>query len=314
MKGEDGLRLKRKDILGLEEMEPEEMTLILDTAESMKEIISRTIKKVPTLRGRTVFTLFYEASTRTRTSFELAAKYMSADVSSISVATSSVQKGETLRDTAKTLEVMGMDVVVMRHSVSGSCHFLARRLKASVINAGDGMHEHPTQGLLDMFTIREKKGSLKGLRVAIIGDIYHSRVARSNIWGLTKMGAEVAVAGPATLLPPGIEEMGVRAYTRVEEAIEGADVVNVLRLQLERQQKGLFPSQREYNLLFGVDEKRLGLAKKDVLLMHPGPMNRGVEIASEVADGAHSVITEQVTNGVAVRMAILYLLLGGEEA
>ncbi len=305
------MRLASKDVLGLQDMSTTDMQLILDTAESLKEIISRPIKKVPTLRGKTVLTLFYEPSTRTRTSFELAGKYMSADTVNIATTTSSVVKGETLRDTAKTVEVMGMDMVIMRHPISGSCHYLAKILDASVINAGDGMHEHPTQGLLDMFTIRQRKGRLKGLRVAIVGDIYHSRVARSNIWGLTKMGAEVVVAGPSTLIPPYIEELGVKAYTRVEEAIEGADVVNVLRLQLERQQKGLFPSTREYARIFGVNQERLALAKVDYLLMHPGPMNRGVEIASDVADGEHSTITEQVTNGVAIRMAILYLLLGG---
>lgn len=308
------MRLKRKDVLGLEEMTPAEITLILDTAESMQQIISRTIKKVPALRGRTMMTLFYEPSTRTRSSFEMAAKYLSADTLSISTATSSVTKGETLKDTARNLEIMGNEVVVMRHPVGGAPNFLAKRVRAHVINAGDGMHEHPTQGLLDLFTVRQRKKEFKGLRVAIIGDITHSRVARSDIWGLTKMGAEVAVAGPSTMLPPAIGEMGVKVYTRVEEAIEGADVVNVLRLQLERQQKGLFPSVREYARVFGVNQKRLALAKPDALLMHPGPMNRGVEIASEAADGGQSVILEQVRNGVAVRMALLYLLLGGEEA
>ena len=294
-------------------MPREDMELILDTAQSMKEIIYRPIKKVPTLRGKTVVTLFYEPSTRTRTSFELAAKYMSADTVSIATATSSVQKGETLRDTARTLQVMGSDCVIMRHPVSGSCHFLARVLDVPVINGGDGMHEHPTQGLLDMFTMREKKGRLEGLRVAIIGDIYHSRVARSNIWGLKKMGASVVVSGPPTLLPPEIERMGVEATTRVEEAVKDADVVMVLRLQLERQQRGLFPSAREYSRLWGITRERLDLAKPDALLMHPGPMNRGIEISSEVADSPQSTIEEQVTNGVAVRMAILYLLLGGGE-
>lgn len=307
------MKLKSRDILALEEMPREDMELILDTAGSMKEIIYRPIKKVPTLRGKTVVTLFYEASTRTRTSFELAAKYMSADTVSIATATSSVQKGETLKDTARTLRVMGSDCVIMRHPVSGSCHFLARVLDIPVINGGDGMHEHPTQGLLDMFTMREKKGRLEGLRVAIIGDIYHSRVARSNIWGLKKMGASVVVCGPATLLPPEIEKMGVEATTRVEEAVKDADVVMVLRLQLERQQRGLFPSAREYSRLWGITRERLNLAKPDALLMHPGPMNRGIEIASEVADSPQSTIEDQVTNGVAVRMAILYLLLGGGE-
>ena len=306
--------LKRKDVLGLEELAAGEITLILDTAESMKDIITRTIKKVPALRGRTMLTLFYEPSTRTRTSFELAGKYLSADVTSIATATSSVTKGETLKDTVRNIEVMGTELVVMRHPAGGAPHFLAQRVKAAVVNAGDGMHEHPTQGLLDMLTIRQRKGGFKGLRVAIIGDIYHSRVARSDIWGLRKMGAEVVVAGPSTLLPPFAEELGVKASTRVEEALEGADVVNVLRLQLERQQKGLLPTLREYTRLWGVDRERLALAKRDALLMHPGPMNRAVEITTEVADGPHSVILDQVTNGVAVRMAILFLLLGGEAA
>lgn len=308
------MALKRKDILGLQEMSAEEIDLILNTADSMKDIIGRTIKKVPTLRGRTMMNLFYEPSTRTRTSFEMAGKYLSADVSSIAAQTSSVTKGETLKDTARNIEVMGVEVIVMRHPVAGAPHFLAKRVRASVVNAGDGMHEHPTQGLLDMLTIRQRKGGFKGLRVAIIGDIYHSRVARSNIWGLTKMGAEVSVAGPSTLIPPDIEALGVKAYTRVEEAVEGADVVNVLRLQLERQQRSLFPTIREYSRLFGINSQRLAFAKPDVLLMHPGPMNRGVEITTEVADGDQSVILEQVTNGVAVRMAVLFLLLGGGEA
>jgi aspartate carbamoyltransferase catalytic subunit len=308
------LRLAHKDILGLEEMTAGEILLILDTADSMKEILTRTIKKVPTLRGRSLCTLFYEASTRTRTSFELAAKYMSADTVSVATTTSSVQKGETLKDTAMNIEAMGVDVVVMRHPVSGSCHFLSRLLKASVINAGDGMHEHPTQGLLDLFTMREKKGQIQDLEVAIVGDIYHSRVARSNIWGLTKLGAKVRVCGPQTLMPPDIEKLGVKAYTDLDRALDGADVVNVLRLQIERQEKGLFPSTREYAMLFGVTPARLRAAKKDVLLMHPGPMNRGVEISSDAADAGNSAILEQVTNGVAVRMAILYLLLGGADA
>ncbi len=307
------MRLQRKDILGLEEMTAGEMLLILDTADSMKEILTRTIKKVPTLRGRSVCTLFYEPSTRTRTSFEMAAKYMSADTVSVATATSAVQKGETLKDTALTIQAMGIDVVIMRHPVSGSCHFLSRILDASVINAGDGMHEHPTQGLLDMFTIREKKGQIEGLEVTILGDVYHSRVARSNIWGLTKLGAKVRVCGPSTLLPPEIEKMGVKAYTDVSKAVDGADVINVLRLQLERQHKGLFPSVREYSAMFGLNAERVKAAKPDVLVMHPGPMNRGVEISSDVADAPYAVIGEQVTNGVAVRMAILYLILGGVE-
>jgi len=308
------LRLAHKDILGLEEMTAGEILLILDTADSMKEILTRTIKKVPTLRGRSLCTLFYEASTRTRTSFELAAKYMSADTVSVATSTSSVQKGETLKDTAMNIEAMGVDVVVMRHPVSGSCHFLSRLLKASVINAGDGMHEHPTQGLLDLFTVREKKGQIQDLEVAIVGDIYHSRVARSNIWGLTKLGAKVRVCGPQTLMPPDIEKLGVKAYTDLDRALDGVDVVNVLRLQRERQERGLFPSVREYAMLFGVTPQRLRVARKDVLLMHPGPMNRGVEISSDAADAGNSAILEQVTNGVAVRMAILYLLLGGADA
>lgn len=306
--------LKRKDILGLREMSTEEIDLILDTADTLKDIATRPIKKVPTLRGKSYVTLFYENSTRTAKSFELAGKYLSADSINIAVASSSVSKGETLKDTARNLEVMGVDAVVMRHPAGGAPHFLAKHLKASVINAGDGMHEHPTQGLLDMMTIRQHKGGFKGLKVAIIGDIFHSRVARSNVFGLTKYGAEVWVAGPSTLLPAGFAELGVKVTNRVEEAIEGADVVNVLRLQLERQEKGLFPTVAEYAKYWGVNPQRLKLAKPDHLLMHPGPMNRGVEISTFAADGDHSVILEQVTNGVAVRMAILYLLLGGGDA
>lgn len=315
--------LRRKDILALEDMDVDEMRLILDTAESMKEILTRDIKKVPTLRGRSVLTLFYEASTRTRTSFEMAGKYLSADTVNIATQTSAVVKGETLKDTAWNLEAMGIDCIVIRHPVGGAPAFLARLCQACVINAGDGMHEHPTQGLLDLYTIRQYKGEPKGLKVAIIGDILHSRVARSNIWGLGKMGAEVWLAGPATLLPPEIERVDerlagfggrLRTTYRVEEAVEGADVVMVLRLQLERQKKGLFPSIREYSRLFGVDRRRLALAADDFILMHPGPMNRGVEIASDVADSDYSVILDQVTGGVAVRMAVLYLLLGGAGA
>ncbi|SHE34960.1 aspartate carbamoyltransferase catalytic subunit [Desulforamulus putei] len=303
---------QRKDLLGLRQLTPEEINLVLDTAVPMKEIIGRKIKKTPTLRGRSVVTLFYENSTRTRSSFELAAKFLSADTVGLSASGSSVAKGESLRDTGLTLTAMGVDVVVMRHPASGAAEYLARCIPAAVINAGDGTHEHPTQALLDMFTIREKKGSLAGLKVAIVGDILHSRVARSNIWGLTKMGAEVRVVGPATLLPPDIEQMGARVYTEVEAALEGVDVVNVLRIQLERQQQGLFPSLREYSRLFGINQKRLELTAPDALIMHPGPMNRGVEIDPQVAYGNRSVINEQVTNGVAVRMALLYLLTGGE--
>ncbi|HHW18150.1 MAG TPA: aspartate carbamoyltransferase catalytic subunit [Firmicutes bacterium] len=307
------MTLKGKDLLSLREMNPEDIELILSTAQSLKEILSRPIKKVPTLRGKVVCTLFYEPSTRTRTSFELAAKYMSADTVSIATATSSVKKGETLADTARNLEVMGVDVVVMRHSVSGACHFLAKVLDVPVINAGDGMHEHPTQGLLDIFTILEYKSKIRGLKVAILGDVLHSRVARSDIFGLTKMGAEVSVAGPNTLLPPEIEALGVKAYNRVEDAVEGADVVYVLRLQLERQTKSLFPSKREYHDFFGLDRKKLRYAKEDAIVMHPGPMNRGVEISTDVADSPRSVILDQVVSGVAVRMAALYLILGGRE-
>ena len=307
------MSLQGKDLLTLQELSQEDMELILSTARSLKEILSRPIKKVPTLRGKVVCTLFYEPSTRTRTSFELAAKYMSADTVSIAASTSSVQKGETLADTARNLAVMGIDLVIMRHSVSGSCHFLARVLDIPVVNAGDGMHEHPTQGLLDIFTILDYKPRIKGLKVAILGDIAHSRVARSNIYGLTKMGAEVSVAGPSTLLPPEIEALGVRAFCHPEEAVEGADVVYVLRLQLERQSNSLFPSKREYQDFFGLDRQMLAYAKEDAIIMHPGPMNRGIEITTDIADSPRSVILDQVTNGVAIRMAVLYLILGGRE-
>lgn len=303
--------LNRKDLLGIKDLTVEEIELILETAEPMKDIIGRQIKKVPTLRGKTVINLFYEPSTRTRTSFELAGKYMSADTINISTSTSSVVKGETLKDTGKTLEVMGADVVIIRHAAAGAPHILSKCLSASVINAGDGFHEHPTQALLDMFTMKQKKGDLHSLKVAIVGDILHSRVARSNIWGLTKMGAEVRVIAPLTLLPPEVEKLGVTPYTRIEDGLRDADVIMVLRMQLERQQKGLFPTIREYSRLYGVTAERARLAKPDALIMHPGPMNRGVEIAPEVADGVQSVINEQVTNGVAIRMALLYLLTGG---
>jgi len=305
------MALKSKHLLGLKDLTPQEIELILDTAGPMKEIIQRDIKKVPTLRGKLVVTLFYEPSTRTRTSFELAAKYMGADTVSIATSTSSVTKGESLRDTAQTLAAMGADAVIIRHSAAGSPVLLSRYIKASVINGGDGMHEHPTQALLDMFTIREKLGRIEGLKVVILGDILHSRVARSNIWGLTKMGAEVRVAGPPTLIPQGIENLGVKVFYRVEEALRGADVINVLRIQRERQKKGLFPSLREYALLYQLTPERLRLAKPNALVLHPGPMNRGIEISPAVADGLQSAITEQVTNGVAVRMALLYLLIGG---
>ncbi len=302
---------KYKDFLCIEDLTKEEIELIIETAVSMKEILNRTIKKVPTLRGRTICTLFYESSTRTRSSFELAAKYLSADTISISVSVSSVQKGESLLDTVKTLEAMGIDALIVRHSSSGVSHFLAKNLTCSVINAGDGMHEHPTQALLDVFTVFEKKKRLDNLKIAIIGDIMHSRVARSNIYAWKILGSEVKICGPSTLIPPGIEDLGVEINYDVDKVVEDADIIYVLRLQLERQKKGLFPSLREYHLLFGITPERLKKAKPDVLVMHPGPMNRGVEISSEVADSIYSAINEQVRNGVVVRMALLYLLLGG---
>ena len=302
------MNLKSKDLLGLKDISSEEIEYILDTAKTMKYIITSNNKKTPHLQGKSIITLFYENSTRTRLSFELASKYMSASAANISASASSVTKGETLIDTGRTIDMMGTDVIIIRHPQSGAPHLLAKHVKASVINAGDGMNEHPTQALLDMFTMREKKGSLKGLKVAIIGDIYHSRVARSNIWGLQKMGAEVSLAGPATLLPAGIEMTGAKVFSTIQEALIDSDVVMSLRLQLERQKKALFPSVREYSRFFGLDDKRLLLAKKDALIMHPGPINRGVELSSAVADSDRSVIDEQVTNGVAVRMALLYLL------
>lgn len=301
----------RKDLLGLGELDRSEIDTILDTAIPMKDIITRDIKKVPTLRGKVVCTLFYENSTRTRTSFELAGKYLSADTINLAVSTSSVQKGESLRDTIKTIEVMGTDMIIIRHGMSGTPAYVARNTSMAVINAGDGFHEHPTQGLLDMYSIRDRKGTLDGLKVVILGDIQHSRVARSNIAGLSKYGCEIRVVGPATLIPAEIEAMGVKKFYDLEEALDGADVVNVLRMQLERQKKGLFPSVAEYSDKFALTRKRLSLAKKDVLVLHPGPMNRGVEISGEVADSTQAVINEQVTNGVAVRMALLYLMMGG---
>lgn len=299
-----------KHLLGLETLTAREILLILDNAIGMKEVFMRTIKKVPTLRGRTVCNLFFENSTRTRTSFELAAKRLSADVINFNVATSSVAKGESLLDTARTIQAMGADFIVMRHSCPGAPHLLSERLRMSVINAGDGAHEHPTQGLLDLFTMREKKGRIEGLRVAIVGDILHSRVARSNVWALTKLGAKVSLVGPATLVPKQFKELGCEIHHDLKQGIQDADVINLLRIQLERQRKNLFPSIREYRLLYGLTPERLKYAKSDVLVMHPGPINRGVEIAQEVADGPHSVIEEQVTNGIAVRMAVLYLLSG----
>ncbi len=308
------MRLKRKDILGLEEITAEEIELILQTAISFKDILGRQIKKVPTLRGRNVVTLFYEPSTRTRTSFEMAAKILSADTSSIAPSTSSVTKGESLKDTILTLRAMKPDLFIMRHQCSGAPHFVAKLIPEHVINAGDGMHEHPTQGLLDMLSIHENKGKISGLTVAIVGDILHSRVARSNMWGLTKLGAKVRLVGPRTLIPPEAKNLPVEVYTDLEEGLKGADVVNVLRIQLERMKKGLFPSIREYSQLFGINKERLKAAKDDVIVLHPGPMNRGVEIQPEVADdGETCLVLDQVTNGVAVRMALLYLLLGGTE-
>lgn len=304
---------RRKDLLGLEELSKEEIELILATADSFKEISQRPIKKVPTLRGKTVVLFFFEPSTRTRTSFELAAKRMSADLVNIQTNTSSLVKGETLKDTAKNIEAMKVDIIVMRHSSSGTPHLLAKAVSSSIINAGDGSHEHPTQGLLDLFTIKEHRGKIAGLNVSIIGDIAHSRVARSNIWGLTKLGANVTVCGPATLIPPDIEKLGVKVTFDAKEAIEEADVINLLRMQLERQSQNLFPSLREYAMKFGLDSEKMKFARKDVLIMHPGPINRGVEITPEIADGPYSVILEQVTNGIAVRMAVLYLVSGVKE-
>jgi aspartate carbamoyltransferase catalytic subunit len=305
--------LRRKDLLGISDMAADEITLVLDTAEAMKEIGSRPIKKVPALRGKTVVNLFFEPSTRTRTSFEIAEKRLSADTLNIAIASSSVVKGETLADTALNLEAMQPDMIVLRHSSSGACHLLSRICRSAIINAGDGMHEHPTQALLDAFTIRERKKRLEGLKVAIVGDLLHSRVLRSNIHLLTKMGADVWVCGPPTLIPTDIMRFGVQATSRVDEAVADADVIMLLRIQLERMEGAFFPSLREYFNVFGMTEARLRLAKDDVIIMHPGPMNRGVEIASEVADGPYSVILDQVGNGVAVRMAVLYLLAGGAE-
>ena len=300
-----------KDLLALEPLSPDQIRLVLDTAEPLKAISERAIKKVPTLRGQTVVNLFFEPSTRTRISFEFAEKRMSADTVSIASSGSSVSKGETLVDTARNLEAMRIDMVVVRHGSSGAARFLAERIESNVINAGDGTHEHPTQGLLDLLTLRDRFGSLEGRRVCIVGDVLHSRVARSNIWGLKKMGAQVGVCGPRSLLPNAIDELGVEVFDRVEAAIEWAEALNILRLQLERMQSGYIPSLREYNRVFGVTRDRLERAPRDILILHPGPMNRGVEIDSDVADGPHSVILEQVTNGVAVRMAVLYLLAGG---
>jgi len=299
-----------KDLLGLEHLSRAAIEEILDTAGPMREIMHRSIKKVPALRGRTVVTLFYEASTRTRVSFELAAKYLSCDTIGVAAASSSVSKGESLKDTARTLAAMQPDIIVLRHPRAGAAALLAGEVPAHVVNAGDGAHEHPTQALLDLFTVREKKGRIEGLKVAIVGDIAHSRVARSNIWGFGRLGAQVCLAGPATLMPEAVQEMGARVVS-LEEALTDADVVMTLRLQMERQKAGLLPSLGEYAALFGLNRERLALARPDALVMHPGPMNRGIEITPEVADGPQSVIVQQVENGVAVRMAVLYLIAGG---
>ncbi len=300
-----------KDLVGLEGVTKEQIQTVLDTAEWFKDVSERRIKKVPVLRGKTIVNLFFEASTRTRVSFEFAQKRLSADTVNVAASASSVVKGETLVDTARNLEAMRIDMVVMRHPASGAAKFLGERIPSNVINAGDGRHEHPTQGLLDMLTIRDHRGSLEGLKVCVVGDILHSRVARSNFYGLLKMGAVVGACAPKTLLPIGIEELGVKVFPRVEEALEWADVVNVLRLQLERMKGGYIPSLREYNKFYGITQARLDAVDRDILILHPGPMNRGVEIDSAVADGPNQVILKQVTNGVAVRMAVLYLLAGG---
>jgi len=305
------MRFVKKDILDMESLSVDEINMILDTADRMKEISQRPIKKVPTLRGKTVVLFFYEPSTRTRTSFDIAAKRLSADSLSISASSSSMVKGETLIDTARNLEAMKPDVIVIRHSSAGAPHMLARLLKPSIINAGDGAHAHPTQSLLDLMTVRENKGEIRGLRIAIIGDISHSRVARSNCVGFTKMGADVVLAGPPTMIPKGMDTFGVSVTTHVEDAICDADVIMMLRIQKERQERFLFPTEREYSKVYGLTKEKMKKAKDDVLIMHPGPMNRGVEIAVDVADGPYSIILDQVTNGVAVRMALLYLVAGG---
>jgi len=307
------MEVRHKDLVGIADLSAGEIDLILSTAASLKEISRRPIKKVPTLRGKMMMTMFYEPSTRTRMSFEIAAKRLSADTQSLTVAASSAVKGETLADTAANLQAMQPDVIVIRHYASGAPHFLARRLKCGVINAGDGLHEHPTQALLDLLTVQEAKGRLDGLKVAIVGDIAHSRVARSDILAFKKMGSRVTVAGPATLLPPFLSDLGVEVTYSLEEAVAGADVIMMLRLQLERMGQGFISTLREYNQSFGLDLRHLEKAKSDVIIMHPGPLNRWVEISPEVADGPYSVILDQVTNGVAVRMAVLYLLIGGEK-
>ncbi|MFO7765476.1 MAG: aspartate carbamoyltransferase catalytic subunit [Pelovirga sp.] len=302
-----------KHILGIKNLSAADINFILDSADNFKEINSRQIKKVPTLRGKTIVNLFFEASTRTRTSFEIAGKRLSADTINISASSSSVVKGETLEDTAKNIEAMRPDIIVMRHSASGACDYLAQRLNCSIINAGDGTHEHPSQALLDALTIRQHKGSIEGLTVTIAGDITHSRVVRSNIYCLTRLGAKVRVAGPRTMLPPGLEKLGCEIYTDLREAIHNVDCIMMLRIQRERQGKTLIPSVREYSRFYGLNPDNIKLAKADAIVLHPGPMNRGVEISSQIADGPHNVILDQVENGVAVRMALLYLVSGGEQ-
>ncbi len=304
---------RKKDLLGLEDLTAEEIELVLSTAESFKEVTRREIKKVPALRGKTVVNLFYEPSTRTRVSFEVAAKRLSADVINISTETSSVKKGETLIDTGKNIQALNADIIVVRHNASGAAKMLARHVDISVVNGGDGWHEHPTQALLDIFTLKEKLQHLKGLKVSIVGDIAHSRVARSNIWGLTKLGAQVTVCAPKILIPPGVEKMGAAVTDDIDRALRDADAVNVLRMQFERDTEGAFPRQLDYFKNFGITRERLKKAKKDIIVMHPGPLNRGIEISSEVADGANSVILEQVTNGIAVRMAVLFLVAQGKD-
>lgn len=308
MKFIGGAAMMNKDILGLRDLSVQEIQEILTTAKAMRPLIENKNKKFTYLQGKTIINLFYEASTRTRVSFELAAKYLGATHANVATASSSVKKGETLIDTAKTLQAMGVDIVILRHPMTGAPKLLSEHIDAKVINAGDGINEHPTQALLDLYTMQSHKGNIKGLKVVIVGDILHSRVARSNIWGLTKLGAKVVVAGPPTLIPKDIERMGVEVSYRVEDATENADVVMALRIQKERQNSGLFPSIREYHQYFGVDDETLSKAKSDVLVMHPGPVNRGVELTSDLIDGPHSVIDEQVTNGVAIRMALLYLM------
>jgi aspartate carbamoyltransferase catalytic subunit len=305
--------LTSRHLLGLEGVPKDDIVAILDAAETFREVLDREIKKLPTLRGLTVLNLFYEASTRTRISFELAEKRLSADSINFTKATSSVSKGESLRDTVQNIEAMKIDMVVVRHASSGVPYYLTKCMDANIINAGDGTHEHPTQALLDMFTIRRKYGRLDGLRVVLVGDVIHSRVIRSNIWGLKTMGASVALCGPSTLIPHGVEQFECDVYTNIDEALDGADVVNVMRIQMERQKAGMFPSLREYTNLFGINRERLKRLNKNYTIMHPGPMNRGVEISTDVADGEQSVILQQVTNGVAVRMAVLYLLSGRKE-